>query len=186
MLNEARLIDADGDVVTTPGARGELCVRGDTVTPGYWNMAEETAAALGPDGWLRTGDVAYQDEDGYYNMAGRLEDMIISGGENFYPAEVESVLYGHPAIAEVAVIGAPNDRWGERVVAVVVPVPGARLELEELREFAGAAGPVQVAARTAHRRPTPAEHDREGPRARIACDEWHRRLIAGAAAGHMR
>nr|EJI99030.1 feruloyl-CoA synthetase domain protein [Rhodococcus sp. JVH1] len=139
MLNEVRLIDADGDVVTTPGVRGELCVRGDTVTPGYWNMAEETAAALGPDGWLRTGDVACQDEDGYYYIADWLEDMIISGGENVYPAEVESVLYGHPAIAEVAVIGAPDDRWWERVVAVVVPVPGARLELEKLRESAGAA-----------------------------------------------
>ena len=92
MLNEVRLIDADGDVVTTPGVRGELCVRGDTVTPGYWNMAEETAAALGPVGWLRTGDVAYQDEDGYYYIADRLKDMIISGGENVYPAEVESVL----------------------------------------------------------------------------------------------
>ncbi|MEN0135868.1 MAG: long-chain fatty acid--CoA ligase [Rhodococcus sp. (in: high G+C Gram-positive bacteria)] len=138
MLNEVRLIDADGNVVTTPGVHGELCVRGDTVTPGYWNTPEETDAALGPDDWLRTGDVAYQDEDGYYYIADRLKDMIISGGENVYPAEVESVLYGHPAVAEVAVIGAPDDRWGERVVAVVVPVPGASLELEQLREFAGA------------------------------------------------
>ncbi|MDV2477091.1 long-chain fatty acid--CoA ligase [Rhodococcus zopfii] len=138
MLNEVRLIDFDGDLLTTPGVHGELCVRGDTVTPGYWNMPEATAAALGADGWLRTGDVAYQDEDGYFYIADRLKDMIISGGENVYPAEVESVLYGHPSITEVAVIGAPDERWGERVVAVAVLAEGADLELEELREFAGA------------------------------------------------
>ncbi|KLL95243.1 acyl-CoA synthetase [Rhodococcus sp. IITR03] len=138
LLNEVRLIDFDGNVLTTPWVHGELCVRGDTVTPGYWNLPEATTAALTPDGWLRTGDVAYQDEDGYFYIADRLNDMVISGGENVYPAEVESVLYGHPSVAEVAVIGAPDERWGERVVAVVVLVQGAQLELEELREFAGA------------------------------------------------
>lgn len=138
MLNEVRLIDFDGNVLTTPGVHGELCVRGDTVTPGYWNLPEATAAALAPDGWFRTGDVAYQDEDGYFYIADRLKDMIISGGENVYPAEVESVLYGHPAIAEVAVIGAKDEKWGERVVAVAVLKHGATLELEELRDFASA------------------------------------------------
>lgn len=138
MLNEVRLIDFEGNVLTTPGVHGELCVRGDTVSPGYWNLPEATAAALGTDGWFRTGDLAYQDEDGYYYIADRLKDMIISGGENVYPAEVESVLYGHPAIAEVAVVGARDDRWGERVVAVAVLVQGAHLDLEELRHFAGA------------------------------------------------
>lgn len=138
MLNEVRLIDFEGNVITAAGVRGELCVRGDTVTPGYWNLPQATAEALGPDGWFRTGDVAYQDEEGYFYIADRLKDMIISGGENVYPAEVESVLYGHPDIREVAVIGAPDERWGERVVAVVVLVPGAQLELSELREFATA------------------------------------------------
>lgn len=136
MLNEVRLIDFEGREITTPGVHGELCVRGDTVSPGYWNLPEATAEALGSDGWFRTGDVAYQDEDGYFYIADRLKDMIISGGENVYPAEVESVLYGHPDIREVAVIGAPDERWGERVVAVAVLDQGRHLELEELREFA--------------------------------------------------
>jgi fatty-acyl-CoA synthase len=136
MLNEVRLIDFDGNPLDEVGVPGELCVRGDTVSPGYWNLPEATAQAIGADGWFRTGDVAYQDEDGYFFICDRLKDMIISGGENVYPAEVESVLYDHGAIAEVAVIGAPDERWGERVVAVVALKPDAGLELGELREFA--------------------------------------------------
>jgi fatty-acyl-CoA synthase len=137
LLNEVRLIDFSGALLETPHVPGELCVRGDTVMKGYWNQPEATAASLGEDGWFRTGDVAYQDEDGYYTICDRLKDMIISGGENIYPAEVESVLYEHPAIAEVAVIGAADERWGERVVAVVALKPGAMLTLDALRAFAG-------------------------------------------------
>ncbi|RFA10837.1 acyl-CoA synthetase [Subtercola boreus] len=136
MLNEVRLIDFEGNPLATPNVPGELCVRGDTVSPGYWNLPEATAEATGADGWFRTGDVAYQDEDGYFFICDRLKDMIISGGENVYPAEVESVLYDHVSIAEVAVIGAPDERWGERVVAVVALKPNTGLELEQLREFA--------------------------------------------------
>lgn len=137
MLNEVRLVDFDGKVLTAPGVPGELCVRGDTVSPGYWNLPEATAAAMGEDGWFRSGDVAYQDEDGYFYIVDRLKDMIISGGENVYSAEVEDVLYAHPAVAEVAVVGAADERWGERVVATVVLKPDSVLDLEGLREFAG-------------------------------------------------
>ena len=112
-------------------------MRGGTVMKSYWQLPDATAACQGPDGWFRTGDVAYQDEDSYYYICDRLKDMIISGGENVYPAEVESALYEHPAIAEVAVIGAPDERWGERVVAVVALKTGTTLTLEELRAFAG-------------------------------------------------
>lgn len=136
MLNEVRLIDFEGEPLEAVGVPGELCVRGDTVSPGYWNLPEATAQAIGPDGWFRTGDVAYQDEDGYFYICDRLKDMIISGGENVYPAEVESVLYDHEAVAEVAVIGAVDERWGERVVAVVALKPDMDLTLEQLRGFA--------------------------------------------------
>lgn len=137
LLNEVRLIDFDGKPLTKPHVPGELCVRGDTVMRGYWNQAERTAESFDADGWFRTGDVAYQDEDGYYYICDRLKDMIISGGENIYPAEVESVLYEHPLIAEVAVVGVRDERWGERVVAVVALKAGASMTLEELQTFAG-------------------------------------------------
>ncbi|NDK91474.1 long-chain fatty acid--CoA ligase [Gordonia desulfuricans] len=139
MLNEVKLIDFDGNDLNTPGVPGELCVRGDTVTPGYWNLPDATAAAQLDGGWFKTGDVAYQDSDGFYFICDRLKDLIISGGENVYPAEVESAIYTHSAVAEVAVIGMPDPEWGERVAAVVVPKQGATIELDELREFLGGA-----------------------------------------------
>jgi fatty-acyl-CoA synthase len=135
MLNEVKLVDFDGNNLTAAGATGELCVRGETVSPGYWNLPEATAAAHLPGGWLRTGDVAYRDDDGFFYICDRLKDMIITGGENVYPAEVESALYDHPAVSEVAVIGIPDEEWGERVVAVVVPKSEAQPELNELRSF---------------------------------------------------
>src|SRR5438128_2993097 len=90
----------------------ELQVRGPNVFPGYWRDPEATAAAFTGDGWLRTGDVAEVDEDGCYRILGRLKDMFVSGGENVYPAEVEAVLHDHPAVADVAVVGVPDERWG--------------------------------------------------------------------------
>lgn len=136
LLTEIRLIDANGDTIDSPGTSGEICVRGGNVTKGYWNRPEDTRAAFTADGWFRTGDIGYMDEDGFLFVQDRLKDMIISGGENVYPAEVESVLYDHPDIAEVAVIGAPDEKWGERVVAVVAPKAGRSVTLESLRAFA--------------------------------------------------
>ncbi|OGO40128.1 MAG: long-chain fatty acid--CoA ligase [Chloroflexi bacterium RBG_16_56_8] len=99
---------------------GELLVRGPHVCAGYWNRPEESAKAIDKDGWLRTGDLARRDAEGYYTIVGRSKDMIISGGENIYPAEVESVLHAHPAVAEAALIGVPDAKWGEVGRAIVV------------------------------------------------------------------
>jgi fatty-acyl-CoA synthase len=110
---------------------GELLVRGPNVFPGYWRRPEATAAAF-VDGWLRTGDVAVRDDEGYYRIAGRLKDMYISGGENVYPAEIESVLHEHVAVADAAVVGVPDERWGETGIAVVVLRPGAEASEEDL------------------------------------------------------
>jgi len=113
-------------------ADDELQVRGPNVFPGYWRNAEATAAAFTADGWLRTGDVAEQDGEGFYRIKGRLKEMFISGGENVYPAEIEAVLHEHPQVADVAVLGVPDDRWGEVGVAFVV---AEGIGEEELREW---------------------------------------------------
>ena len=124
---EVRVVDAEGNVLP-PGAIGEVEVLSPTTMVGYWNRPEETARCLTEDGWLRTGDAGIMDEDGYLYIQDRIKDMIITGGENVYPAEVESAVYGHPDIADVAVIGVPDDKWGEAVKAVVVRRPGAELD----------------------------------------------------------
>ncbi len=111
---------------------GELVVRGPNVFPGYWRNAEATEAAFS-DGWLLTGDVAERDDEGYYRIRGRVKDMFISGGENVYPAEVESVLHEHPAVREAAVVGVPDERWGEVGVAFVVL--DGEVGDDELRDF---------------------------------------------------
>ncbi|GAC49360.1 acyl-CoA synthetase [Gordonia aichiensis] len=137
MLNEVKLIDFTGEVISEPSIPGELCVRGETVSPGYWNRPEVTAESRLEGGWLRTGDVAFRDVDGFYFICDRLKDMVITGGENVYPAEVESAIFTHEAVSDVAVIGASDDEWGERVVAVVVLKDGRDLDLESLREHLG-------------------------------------------------
>jgi acyl-CoA synthetase (AMP-forming)/AMP-acid ligase II len=113
---------------------GEVVVRGDNVMAGYWNQPEQTAAAL-RGGWMHTGDAGYLDDRGYLFIVDRLKDMIITGGENVYSAEVENALAGHPAVAACAVIGVPDPQWGERVHAVVVLQPGREATGEQLREF---------------------------------------------------
>ncbi|MDR2991256.1 MAG: long-chain fatty acid--CoA ligase [Burkholderiaceae bacterium] len=135
LLTEIKLIDMMGEPIVQAGQAGEICVRGGNVTKGYWNQPKATQAAFTSDGWFRTGDVGYLDEEGFLYICDRLKDMVITGGENVYPAEVESALYEHPDIAEVAVIGAPDEQWGERVVAVVALKPGCTLTLEGLRDF---------------------------------------------------
>jgi fatty-acyl-CoA synthase len=114
-------------------ATGELVVRGPNVFAGYWRSREATAAAL-EDGWLSTGDVAERDEEGFYRIAGRIKDMVISGGENVYPAEIEDVLHAHPDVVEAAVVGVPDERWGEACAAFVVLREGATATGDALRE----------------------------------------------------
>lgn len=126
-----------GDPVT-PGTVGEIWIRSGQNMVGYWNQPQATAATLVDGGWLRTGDAAHVDADGYVFLHDRLKDMIISGGENVYPAEVENVLADHPAVADVAVIAVPHERWGETVKAVVVLREGSAVTLAELQEFARA------------------------------------------------
>ena len=117
-----------------PNEVGELCIRGGNVTTGYWNRPEATAEAL-VDGWLHSGDAAMYDDEGFYYIVDRWKDMFISGGENVYPAEVENVIYDHPAVAEVAVIGVPHPKWQEVGRAVVVVKAGQRLTEDEVVEF---------------------------------------------------
>lgn len=114
------------------GEIGEVCVLSPSNTAGYWKLPEATAGTIDEDGWLHTGDAAIMDEDGYVYIQDRIKDMIISGGENVYPAEVENAIFGHPAVAEVAVIGIPSERWGEEVKACVVCKPGAEIDEGEL------------------------------------------------------
>ena len=132
---EIKVVDADGNEVPR-GEVGEVATRSYANMAGYWKLDEATASTIGSDGWLRTGDAGYMDEDGYLFIHDRVKDMIISGGENVYPAEVESAVYGHPAVAEVAVIGVPDEKWGEAVKAVVVPKPGMTIDPDEIIAFA--------------------------------------------------
>jgi acyl-CoA synthetase (AMP-forming)/AMP-acid ligase II len=120
---DVRVVDAAGAEVP-PGQPGELLIHGDSLVPGYWRDPGSTAAAFTGDGWYRTGDLVSISADRYLTVHERVTDMIITGGENVFPAEVEAVLAGHPAVAEVAVIGVPDARWGEAVYAVVVPAAG--------------------------------------------------------------
>ncbi|QUQ62427.1 acyl-CoA synthetase [Kutzneria sp. CA-103260] len=127
------LIVNEHDVEVPRGDIGEVVARGDNVMLGYWNRPEETSQAL-RGGWLHTGDAGYMDEDGFVFLVDRLRDMIVSGGENVYSAEVENALAKHPAVAACAVIGVPDGEWGERVHAVVVAVDGVRPTVDELRD----------------------------------------------------
>ncbi len=131
---EIRVVDPEGNEVPR-GEIGEVAVKSPSNMVGYWHLPEATAEAL-RDGWMHTGDAAVMDEDGYIYIQDRIKDMIISGGENVYPAEVESAIYGHPAIAEVAVIGVPSERWGEEVKACVVAKPGMEVNENDVIAWA--------------------------------------------------
>ena len=132
---EIKVLDEAGNALPA-NTVGEVAVRSVSNMAGYWRLPEATTATMGPDGWLRTGDAGYLDEDGYLFIHDRVKDMIISGAENIYPAEVESAVYGHPDVAEVAVIGVPDDKWGEAVKAIVAPKPGATPDAEDIIAFA--------------------------------------------------
>lgn len=121
---EIEIRSEDGAALTV-GETGEICIRSPTVMAGYWNRPKETAEVLCTDGWFRTGDAGYLDHDGYLFIKDRMKDMIVTGGENVYPAEVERVLCEHPDVSEVAVIGVPSHKWGEEVMAIIVPANDA-------------------------------------------------------------
>ena len=131
---DMRVVDPEGKEVPH-GQIGEIVYRGPGVMQGYWNRPQDTADQI-RDGWFYTGDAGTEDDAGFFYVKDRIKDMIISGGENIYPAELESVLAAHPALADVAVIGVPDDQWGETVKAIVVLKPGAALSGEELIEWA--------------------------------------------------
>jgi long-chain acyl-CoA synthetase len=130
---QVRLVDSDGDEVAT-GTPGEIQIKGPNVMKGYWNLSDATDEAI-KDGWFATGDIAIADKDGYYYVVDRKKDLIIRGGYNVYPREVEEALHEHPAVAAVAVIGIPHASLGEEVGAAVVRKAGASAELDELRQF---------------------------------------------------
>ena len=132
---EIRLVDPETGVDIPVGKQGELLTRSFMVMKGYYNLPEASAAAVDKDGWLHTGDLATVDGDGYYRITGRLKDMIIRGGENVYPREVEEFLYTHPKIADVQVIGVPDERFVEEVMAWVMLKPGETADEEEIREY---------------------------------------------------
>jgi fatty-acyl-CoA synthase len=131
---EAKVVDAEG-VLVPRGQRGELCVRGYSVMLGYWDDPEKTAEAIDEQGWMHTGDLVTIDEAGYCNVVGRLKDMIIRGGENVYPREIEEFLFKHPGIADVAVVGLPHEKLGEEVCAWIKLRAGVAATQEEIRAY---------------------------------------------------
>ena len=130
---EVKIIDEVGQVVRV-GQTGELCTKGYSVMLGYWNDPERTAEVI-IDGWMHTGDLAVIDDAGYCNIVGRVKDMVIRGGENVYPREVEEFLYRHPKIAAVQVFGVPDPKYGEQLVAWIILKKGASCKPEEIRSF---------------------------------------------------
>jgi long-chain acyl-CoA synthetase len=132
---EIKVVDERGAALP-PGTVGEVAVRSGNNMPGYWKLPEATAATIDADGCLRTGDAGYLDEDGYLYIHDRVKDMIISGAENIDPVEVERAICGHPGVAEVAVIGVPDETWGEAVKAIVAPKPGHAPTAEDIIAFA--------------------------------------------------
>ena len=135
MYTELRIVDNDNKALGAD-ERGEVCIKGPNVMKGYWNRPEATAEAIDEQGWFHSGDIGYLDQEGFLYICDRVKDMIITGGENVYPAEIENVLYGHNAVAEVAVIGMPDEKWGEAVVAVIALNSDTDVSLEELRKYA--------------------------------------------------
>jgi fatty-acyl-CoA synthase len=132
---EAKVIDPTTGESLPPGVQGELCTRGYLVMKGYYNMPDQTQQAIDSDGWLHTGDLATVDEEGYYRITGRLKDMIIRGGENIYPREIEEFLYTHPKILDVQIVGVPDAKYGEQVLACIRVKPGETLTEDDIRAY---------------------------------------------------
>jgi fatty-acyl-CoA synthase len=132
---EVKIVDPATGAVVPVGATGELCTRGYSVMLGYWHNEEATRAAIDRARWMHTGDLAVMDEDGYLNIVGRIKDMIIRGGENVYPREIEEFLYGHPKVQDVQVIGVPDPKYVEEVMAWIRLKDGQTATADEIREF---------------------------------------------------
>ncbi len=133
---ESKVVDPVTGLTVPRGQAGELCTRGHTVMLGYWNEPEKTAEAIDPARWMHTGDLATMDDEGYVNVVGRIKDVVIRGGENVYPREVEEFLYGHPDVADVSVVGVPDERYGEELMAWVVMKAGAApLTVDAVRAY---------------------------------------------------
>ncbi len=132
---EVKIVDVDSGEVLPAGQQGELCTRGYLVMKGYYKLPEETAQAIDDEGWLHTGDLAVMNQDGYSHITGRIKNMIIRGGENIYPREIEEFLYTHPKVSDVQVFGVPDKKYGERVMAAIKLREGVQCTSEEIREF---------------------------------------------------
>ncbi|NCG36203.1 MAG: AMP-binding protein [Actinobacteria bacterium] len=132
---ESKLVDPDTGETVERGGEGEYCTRGFHVMLGYWNDPDKTAEAIDADGWMHSGDLATMDEDGYVNIVGRIKDMIIRGGENVYPREIEEFLYTHPCVVDAQVIGVPDEKYGEEIMAWVQLAEGMDLADDELKDF---------------------------------------------------
>jgi fatty-acyl-CoA synthase len=132
---QIKIVDPQTGQVVPVGAQGELCTRGYSVMLGYWNNEEATRGAIDAARWMHTGDLATMDGEGYLNIVGRIKDMIIRGGENVYPREVEEFLYGHPAVQDVQVIGVPDEKFGEEVMAWIRLRDGQTATVEEIRDY---------------------------------------------------
>ncbi|TVQ71912.1 MAG: AMP-binding protein, partial [Balneolaceae bacterium] len=132
---EAKIVDPSTGEKLGHGQTGEFCARGYNIMKGYYKMPEATEEAIDDDGWLHTGDLATVDGDGYYKIVGRIKDMIIRGGENIYPKEIEEFLYTHPHVLDVQVVGLPSKEYGEEIAAFIILREGKKLTEEELQEF---------------------------------------------------
>jgi long-chain acyl-CoA synthetase len=132
--NEAKVVDPLGTALG-PHQQGEIMVRGDNVMRSYYKAPELTASTLDPDGWLHTGDLGYMDSEGFYFITGRIKELIIKGGENIAPREIDEALLRHPAVLEAAAVGMPDDLYGQEILACVVLKPGLQCTTEELRDF---------------------------------------------------
>ncbi len=132
---QSRIVDPETNKELPVNTDGEFVVKGYNIMKGYYKMPEATAAAIDADGWLHTGDLARVDENGNYKITGRIKDMIIRGGENIYPKEIEDFIYTHPAVSDVQVIGVPDKQYGEEIMACIILKEGATLTAEELKHY---------------------------------------------------
>ena len=132
---ECRIVDPETNQPVPDGVDGEFVARGYNIMKGYYKMPEATAAAIDSEGWLHTGDLARRDPDGYYKITGRIKDMIIRGGENIYPKEIEDFLYTHPKVQDVQVIGVPDKQYGEEIMACIVLKEGETSTEEEMKDY---------------------------------------------------